>query len=493
MELSLLECFSQNRDELILGFGSANKSFYIRANLDPNISLLSFPEDFARAGRNSVDLFPSLLDRQVSSVSIFNYERSFQIAFGTRSLVFKMHGRRSNILHADDNQIVEIFRGTISSDMELEPSTLNRKIEINQKQFEAANEDPITLIPALGKEIKIYLEQNDYYNKDGTSRWASLNELLTKLQSNPIFLLDGPSISLVNESTEKANSAIAATNWLYNKKTRSFYFEREKNEGINKLKQRIKKSESYLNKTQIKLNQVEKSRSPEEIANIIMANLHSLQTGLSKAVLHDFYTNQPIEIKLNRELSPQKNAENFYRKSKNRHQEIDQLRNNITAKESLIEELSRQILHIQDIEDTKSLRKYLKEHGIIKKASSKVETLPYHEFEFDGWQILLGKHAKANDELTLKVANKNDLWLHAKDVSGSHVVVRQKPGQNFPSHVIEKAASIAAANSKRKTDTICPVIFTQKKFVRKVKGAPAGQVIVEKEEVVMVEPEGIKH
>ena len=102
---------------------------------------------------------------------------------------------------------------------------------------------------------------------------------------------------------------------------------------------------------------------------------------------------------------------------------------------------------------------------------------------------MLGKNAKANDELTLKVARKNDLWLHAKDVAGSHVIIRQKPGQNYPKHIIEKAASIAAANSKRKTDTLCPVIFTEKKFVRKIKGAPAGQVIVEKEEVVMVKPE----
>ena len=68
------------------------------------------------------------------------------------------------------------------------------------------------------------------------------------------------------------------------------------------------------------------------------------------------------------------------------------------------------------------------------------------------------------------------------------MVVRQRPGQNFPNHIIEKAAALAAANSKRKTDSLCPVIYTQKKYVRKMKGSPAGQVIVEKEDVVMVEP-----
>lgn len=486
--LSLLECFSQNKDELILGFGDRNRSFYIRANLDPNVSLLSFPGEFARAGKNSVDLFSALLDKEVGGVSVFAFERSFQIEFGDESLIFKMHARRANILHANNNEIIDLFRKNLNQDFEITPNELNQIIDISESTFPAHNCDPISLIPALGKETRIHLEKTNYYEKQDSEKWEMLNQLLSQLNNNPIYLHDGPSINLLNPSSEQIDSAIAATNWLYNKTVRNFYFEREKSQAINKLKQKIKKSESYISKTRSKLQQVENARSPEEIANILMANLNSLQTGLSKAVLHDFYKDEPIEIKLNREQSPQKNAENLYRKAKNRHQEIDTLKANIQVKEKLIDKLSRQILHIDEIYDTKELRKYLKEHGLVQKEKIKDENLPYHEFEFDGWQILLGKHAKANDVLTLKVANKNDLWLHAKDVAGSHVVVRQKPGQNFPTHIIEKAAALAAANSKRKTDTLCPVIYTQKKFVRKAKGAPAGQVIVEKEEVVMVEP-----
>lgn len=486
--LAMLECFSQNKDELICVFGNSEKEFFLRANLDPNVSLLAFPDQFARAGKNSVDLFPELLDKVVTSVSVFQFERSFQIILGNEALIFKMHGRRGNILHSKNDEVVNTFRKSLSSDFEIKPTDLHKKIEITESQFQQHDHNPIELIPALGKEVKVYLEHTGFYNEDSKRKWELFNGLIDQLNTNPIFLHEGPTISLIKESTEKVISAIVATNWLYNKTVRSFYFEKEKIEGINKLKQRIKKSESYISKTQSKLSQVENARSPEEVANILMANLNSLQTGLTKAVLHDFYTDQPIEIKLNRELSPQKNAENLYRKSKNRHQEIDTLKENIAAKESLIEKLSLQILHIQDIQDTKELRKYLKGQGLAKKDAVKVENLPYHEFEIEGWKILLGKHAKANDELTLKVANKNDLWLHAKDVAGSHVVVRQKPGQNYPTHIIEKAAGLAAANSKRKTDTLCPVIYTEKKFVRKMKGAPAGQVIVEKEEVVMVEP-----
>ncbi len=488
--LSLLECFSQNRDELILRFGNRElkKEFYIRANLDPNVSLLSFPDQFARAGKNSVDLFSALLDKTVNNVSVFEYDRSFKIELDDESLIFKMHARRANILHIRNDEVIDIFRKNLNQDIDLKPSELNKRIEVTEDQFKKCGYDPIELIPALGKEVKIHLEQTGFYNQSDQSKWKIFNQLISQLAKKTIFLHDTPAISLIKESSQKTDSAITASNWLYNQTVRSFYFEKEKAEGINKLKQRIKKTENYIFKTRNKLNQVESARSPEEIANILMANLNSLQTGLAKAVLYDFYTDKPIEIKLNRELSPQKNAENLYRKAKNRHQEIDMLRENILAKEALIDKLSRQILHVQEIEDTKELRTYFKDHGLASKKKVKEVNLPYHEFEEDGWTILLGKNAKANDELTLKVANKNDLWLHAKDVAGSHVVIRQKPGQNFPTHIIEKAAALAAANSKRKTDSLCPVIYTQKKFIRKLKGSPAGQVIVEKEEVVMVEP-----
>ena len=100
----------------------------------------------------------------------------------------------------------------------------------------------------------------------------------------------------------------------------------------------------------------------------------------------------------------------------------------------------------------------------------------------------MGRNAQANDELTLKYGYKEDLWLHAKDVAGSHVLIKHQSGKNFPKDVIERAAQLAAYHSKRKTDTLCPVVVVPRKFVRKRKGDPAGAVMVDREEVIMVEP-----
>ena len=101
-----------------------------------------------------------------------------------------------------------------------------------------------------------------------------------------------------------------------------------------------------------------------------------------------------------------------------------------------------------------------------------------------------GKNAKNNDLLTLKYAKKQDIWLHARDVSGSHVIIRNPQNRTVPAFVIEKAASLAAYFSKRQTESLCPVIVTSKKFVRKTKDLLPGMVIVDREEeVVLVKPE----
>ena len=80
------------------------------------------------------------------------------------------------------------------------------------------------------------------------------------------------------------------------------------------------------------------------------------------------------------------------------------------------------------------------------------------------------------------------MWLHAKDVAGSHVIIKHQSGKNFPKDVIERAAELAAYNSKRRTESLCPVSYTPKKFVRKRKGDAPGLVVVEREQVIMVVP-----
>lgn len=490
----LLECFSQNKDELILGFGTSNDQFYLRANLNPQVGLIDVLEDFKRAKKNSVDLFAEVADAEVAEISPFQYERSFAISFTNGyALIFKMHSSRSNILLVKDGNVTNLFRNQLLQDQELVPAELHKELNLTQERFKELEGKPSKFLPALGKEVRTYLSAQGYESKTIEERWVLFQHVIKELETNPVFIYrdyEKPVLSLLKLDLEvllETTDSLEAAARYYELFTRDFYLNTEKQKAVKTFENKIKKTESYIAKTTQKLEQVRDLRSYEELANIIMANLHQIRTGQEQAKLFDFYTEKDIEIKLKPSLSPQKNAENLYRKSKNQKIEIAKLEDNIQQRKNQLHQLEEELHRIKASEDFKSLRKQYN----IKQEQEEEVVLPYHKVVFEGFDILIGKNAKHNDHLTLKIANKDDLWLHAKDVAGSHVVIKHQAGKSFPKNVMERAGELAAWFSKRKTDSLCPVIYTPKKYIRKSKGAAPGAVIVEKEEVMMVEPRGM--
>jgi predicted ribosome quality control (RQC) complex YloA/Tae2 family protein len=258
---------------------------------------------------------------------------------------------------------------------------------------------------------------------------------------------------------------------------------------LKQLNDQLSASLNYVSKNKQKFAELESDHHYQAWGDLIMANLHNIKTGDKSVTAENFYNNnEPIEIKLKEDLSPQKNAETYYRKGKNQQIEIQKLKETVAQKEKEIERITKTISALESTEVLRDVRKKADEAGLAPKDEKQAPTLPYHEFEFKGYKIWVGRNAEKNDELTLKYSYKEDLWLHAKDVPGSHVIIKHQAGKNFPKDVIERAAELAAYNSKRKTDSLCPVAFTPKKFVRKRKGDPAGAVVVEREEVIMVKP-----
>ena len=215
-----------------------------------------------------------------------------------------------------------------------------------------------------------------------------------------------------------------------------------------------------------------------------MANLHQIPSKAEKVTLFDFYQEKDIEIVLKYNKTPQDIAAQLYKKSKNRSKELNALEDNLNFLEQEIISLNTTLSEIEETDSMRDLNKYRKETA---KQVEKEAAPRFKEFTCRDYTIYVGRNARNNDEVT-KAAHKDDLWLHAKDVSGSHVIIKTKSGQKVPKDVIEYAAGIAAFYSKRKTDTLCPVMVTPRKYVRKIKGAPAGSVMVDKEEVVLVKP-----
>jgi hypothetical protein len=129
----LAVCFSQNKDELMIGFALPAEDFWIQADLEPEVSMLYFPKEFHRAKKNSVDLFPELIGLKVKEVVAHANERSFHMVFEHDfDLMFKMHGKNGNLLLFKDKKLLEIFRHNLENDW---------KIDLNQFTFSTEKSD----------------------------------------------------------------------------------------------------------------------------------------------------------------------------------------------------------------------------------------------------------------------------------------------------------------------------------------------------------------
>lgn len=490
------ECFSQSKDELIIRFETTGKPFFIRASLTSTFSCISFPENFHRARKNSADLFPQLIGQRVKRIRQFENERCFAIYFNEDvTLLFKLHGNRSNFILFEKEQASQLFKSSLPADHEIMLDKLDREIDWTFDNYLRHKNNPDKAFFTFGKIVWSYLRLHAFDSLSDNEKWDAIQQVKAVLEKPEYFIAyHDSSLRLVlldmGDTQNVFSDPLSASNEFFSRFIQEETFLIEKRNALGVLRKAIQGGENYITKNFSKLQELNAENNYKIWADLIMANMHQIKSGTDKVTLPDFYhENHLVEIRLKKDLSPQKNAEAFYRKAKNQHIEIERLEKTLTDKEKEIERLKSELQRIDAIQnDLKALRSLTGQNVIKVRPEKQANTVPYHEFEHKGFKIWVGKNAEANDELTLKYGYKEDLWLHVKDVPGSHVLIKYQSGKNFPKDVIERAAQLAAYNSKRKTETLCAVVVTPKKFVRKRKGDPAGAVVVEKEEVILVEP-----
>lgn len=485
----LLACFSQDKDELILGFADASSEFYIKASVLPSFTGFYFTESFQRAKRNSVNLFNELLDKEVIDISVFDNERAFELVLEDNFvLVFKVFGNKSNIILFEQSKAIELFSDQFQEDLLLTRQSLHRPIDQSKSAY-FVGQNHRTLFPTWGKITNAYFEKNA--SNDLEKNWQLICSIQEKLNQPPFYICEIEdkiclSLLAVGNILETHQDAIAAANafWVYKSKIEQG--NSLKSELIKEKNKQLKQIETYLLKCDKRIEELLEGPGNAEKADMLMAFMHQISSGKSEIELMSFYTQKLIKIKLNPTLSIQKNAESYYRKAKKEGFELEMIQKNMNAKIAQKARLEEEIKNIQNTENLRELKKLEPNNTTSKKPKPASEL--FKTYELDHFVIYVGRNSENNDLLTLKYSHKNDLWLHAKDVSGSHVVVKNIPGKPFPKNVLEFAAGLAAWFSKKRNDGLVNVAYTTKKYVRKIKGAPAGQVILDREETLLVPP-----
>lgn len=231
--------------------------------------------------------------------------------------------------------------------------------------------------------------------------------------------------------------------------------------------------------------------------DLLQANLYRIERGATSVTVENFYdeNNATVKIKLDPTVSPAMNAQRCYKeynKAKTREVMLTEQIQKATEELAYLESVQEMLSRCESEAELSAIREELREQGFIKTqkgtAKRKDKPLPPIEYESsDGFRILVGRNNKQNDQLTLRTANKNDLWLHTKEIHGSHVII-VADGKEISDTAIMEAARIAAMHSKGKDSAQVPVDYTRVKNVSKPNGALPGKVIYVNYNTVYVTP-----
>ena len=275
--------------------------------------------------------------------------------------------------------------------------------------------------------------------------------------------------------------------------------------------QLIQKLSNILGKLRTKAQTFEKrlqqSSSADEYrskADLLMAYLQEWQPGMEEMTLADFETNEPVKIKLQPDKNAVQNAQNLYKQ----HQKLKRAR---TAVVPLLTEVNAEIEYLEQVEaaicqidnyqtseDLQALeeireeliaQKYLEDSEYRRRSSNGTTTNFYRHQTPSGFDVLIGRNNRQNDQLTFRVARNYDLWFHAQEIPGSHVLLRLEPGAIPEENDLQFTANLAAYYSRARQSEQVPVIYTEPKHVYKPKGAKPGIAIYKQETILWGKPQ----
>ncbi|VTX75513.1 Uncharacterised protein [Enterococcus hirae] len=263
---------------------------------------------------------------------------------------------------------------------------------------------------------------------------------------------------------------------------------------IRKIENELKRNRNKLKKREQTLKDSENAEDYRRDGELLTTFMTQVPRGANEVTLPNYYEeDRPITIKLDPALTPNQNAQKYfhrYQKLKNAvkliGKQIEEAKNEIDYLESVLSQL--EIAGPMDIE---VIKEELTAEGYLKKKSSKKQkrkkpSQPDQYLSTDGTLILVGKNNLQNDQLSLKTAKKTDYWLHAKNIPGSHVIIKSDQPSD---ETITEAAELAAYFSKYRHSAQVPVDLVQVKHLRKPNGAKPGYVIYENQKTIIVTPE----
>ena len=470
-----------------------------------------------------------LLGAMIDGIAVVGFDRVVKIectaggefSDGKKTIYVELMGRYSNIILTEDGKVLGGNRGINFFDNGVRPLIVGHPYKLPPvsdkltpdderlidcfKNFNGEDISSFTAEKVCGvslltaKEIAVrYFEKHKEY--DAESYFRFLKDFLYKKEKNPCVLFSLGKVKDVfvfpykSEPNELKffNELYAAEDYYYINAEKDKAFTNEKNSVLSVVNSAIKKYDKKISLVKSRISDAEKAEEYKIKGELILSNIYLIKRGDKTLKAVNYYTGEEVEIALDENLSPSGSAELYYKKYNKSKRALLNLKPQL---DSLSEE-KEYLLSVKDeaelsetADEIKAVKSELIKNGLIKekRISGKKRPEPTKRlYVIDGFIVKVGKNNVLNDEITLS-ADKRDIWLHAKDFHSSHLIIETNKKTPRIETVI-KAAEICAYYSKGREGGKTEIVYTEKKNVKKPKGAKAGFFIYDNYSSVTVEP-----
>ena len=515
LRYKLTKIFQYDRVSFSLFFGKNNlifqvkdnsTIFYLKDEKDPNTDFQSkFLLSLKKYLQNSILI--NIRQEGFDRIVYFDFEKLNQFGDVEKyTLIIEIMGKASNIFLTSKDKIlsalyftsIDVGNRVIMTGAKYTLPFEEKKISpvyLEAENFPFEIETFMEKIEGVGRAFALECSQDyDTFKKYLSSYKPVMYEILNRGKIQKVLTYnefsefsqkENKNLESENENGRKYFETLNDGLNAYFKTTITSNVISEKKKNLLKyVDSQIKKFKKIEKNIKVDLKKNENFENYKNIGDILAANMHQIKYGMKKVTVFDFYNNQQITINLDPLLSPNDNLNFYYNKYNKGKRTISALNSRFLDIQDEIKyfeeikmfiEKENDFIGIEEIENELNLTNNgNKSKNKIKLNKSKKRELL--SFDYKGFQIFVGRNNKENEEISFSKGQLNDIWLHIKDIPGSHVLILRN-NQELPNDVLLHAANLACEYSKAKKGDKVTVDYCEKKFVKKIKNSKPGNVI----------------
>ena len=515
LRYKLTKIFQYDRVSFSLFFGKNNlifqvkdnsTIFYLKDEKDPNTDFQSkFLLSLKKYLQNSILI--NIRQEGFDRIVYFDFEKLNQFGDVEKyTLIIEIMGKASNIFLTSKDKIlsalyftsIDVGNRVIMTGAKYTLPFEEKKISpiyLEAENFPFETESFMEKIEGVGRAFALECSQDyDTFKKYLSSYKPVMYEILNRGKIQKVLTYnefsefsqkENKNLESENENGRKYFETLNDGLNAYFKTTITSNVISEKKKNLLKyVDSQIKKFKKIEKNIKVDLKKNENFENYKNIGDILAANMHQIKYGMKKVTVFDFYNNQEITINLDPLLSPNDNLNFYYNKYNKGKRTISALNSRFLDIQNEIKyfeeikmfiEKENDFIGIEEIENELNLTN----NGNKSKNKIKLNKPKKREllsFDYKGFQIFVGRNNKENEEISFSKGQPNDIWLHIKDIPGSHVLILRN-NQELPNDVLLHAANLACEYSKAKKGDKVTVDYCERKFVKKIKNSKPGNVI----------------